>query len=431
MFPHYFGLDFSAALPWLLMGFIAGLIFALLWRLIAGNSVKAKAEARVRAAEALMASSDAEHQERISRLESDSRNYEMALAESERRASRVPELSREAQRLAQLELQSRNDLLAQDAHNERLRKDLERTQARLYSDVSTLNSTAEIKDSEIARLVGQVQWHEARYKSLTDERQGFSSELGAAKAAQEMKDAEITRLIAQLQANTARTAGMEQDQRELARLKSELGNLQMSHANIQSEVASRAQSLSTMQASYADATKDLDYMRNLAYWQTSEIDRLRKAVTQHEGTAADTAQTLAKLRKQHDAMKTRLGRRGSSGLGQQRLAHFRRLGANGNHADGAGDQRPAPSRRRQQDARRKSLYRAKAYKLGKLLAAANRGQDAEPLAFAINRFASRRIGFAEIASLKARIAELSEDADSYRRLREAVHAANRIAGEGN
>ena len=39
MFPHYFGLDFSAALPWMLMGFIAGLIVALLWRLIAGNSV--------------------------------------------------------------------------------------------------------------------------------------------------------------------------------------------------------------------------------------------------------------------------------------------------------------------------------------------------------------------------------------------------------
>ncbi len=42
--------------------------------------------------------------------------------------------------------------------------------------------------------------------------------------------------------------------------------------------------------------------------------------------------------------------------------------------------------------------------------------------------AASRVAFSELQSLKAKVATLSEDAANYRRLRDALDTANRIAG---
>ena len=44
-FPHYFGLDFSAALPWMLMGFVAGFLLNHIWSWLHGRRVAARAAA--------------------------------------------------------------------------------------------------------------------------------------------------------------------------------------------------------------------------------------------------------------------------------------------------------------------------------------------------------------------------------------------------
>ena len=53
-FPHYFGLDFSSALPWILTGFIFGVLLSGLWRWLKGRSANARAAVRVNEIQTLL-----------------------------------------------------------------------------------------------------------------------------------------------------------------------------------------------------------------------------------------------------------------------------------------------------------------------------------------------------------------------------------------
>ena len=81
-FPHYFGLDFSAALPWMLMGFVAGFLLNHIWSWLHGRRVAARAAAKVEEAHALIAAAKADHHADVQRLLGDARNFEIALADA-------------------------------------------------------------------------------------------------------------------------------------------------------------------------------------------------------------------------------------------------------------------------------------------------------------------------------------------------------------
>lgn len=457
--PHFFGLDFSAAGPWVLVGFLAGMFLSWLWRALRGSRLDAKAQTKIHEIEALLDASRSEHQNDLARLLSDARNFEQALADAEQRASAnaagVSRLTADLDRLTKAELTSRNELLAIDGQMAKLKSSLQwaETQARnavqerdalqkqlnsflsdrqaLSADLATAKTAGELKDAEIARLINQVQWHENRAAALEQEKLGLTSNLNVLGS----KDEEIARLtgaLAAAQADAARRSGEASAAKaDLERARGELGSLQMSFANLQSNASGGADALSLVQNKYDQAWKDLTYMRNLAYWQASEIDRLRKAITGFETDVASKSGALAALTQQYDALK-------SKSASQSRV----RGGGRGRALGGATKDAPVSGKFAFLHRHGKATSKAvrKAYKLKTLPAPGVSASGGAAIGKRLNGYghplmvlgkATRPVRPAQedLASLKAQLAALSEDASRYRRLRDAVHQANRIADE--
>lgn len=457
--PHFFGLDFSAAGPWVLVGLLAGLFLSWIWRALRGSRLDAQAQAKIHQIEALLDASRSEHQNDVARLLGDARNFEQALADAERRAAAnaatVTRLTADLDRQTKAELTSRNELLAVDGQMAKLKTSLQwaETQARnaiqerdalqqrlntilserqtLSADIATARTAAELKDAEIARLINQVQWHESRASALEQEKLGLTSHLGTLST----KDQEIARLTSALsaaQADAARLAGeVSAAQADLARARGELGSVQMSLANLQSAASGGADALSLVQNKYDQAWKDLTYMRNLAYWQASEIDRLRKAITGFETDAAAKAATLASLTKEYGALKSKVASRTRISAG----GRGRTIGRNGAKDTPAAGKFAFLHRHGKADPK---IVR-KAYKLksplggGAVASAANgkrlNGYGHPLMVLGKSGTAGQQAPAEDVAKLKAQLAALSEDASRYRRLKDAVHQANRIADE--
>lgn len=431
-FPHYFGLDFTGAGPWLLAGFLAGLFLSWIWGALRGSRIRAQTEAKIQQVEALLDASRSEHQADVSRLLGDARNFEQALADAERRAAAhsqtAARLSSENDTLSKAELASRNELLAADAELAKQRSGLQWAQSQAQgaaqdrqaleqqiiryrseqqaftSELATAKTALELKDAEIVRLINHSQWHESRASALEKEKLGLTTNLSALSG----KDAELTRVAGELEAARA-----------------ELGRSQQAFAAHQS---GGAEAVAAAQAKYDTAWKELTYVRDLASWATREIDRLRKAIAQFESDVAAKASAMASLAQQHAVLKTKLSKSfpGSRRKGRSLLGSG---GVNG-MAPSAGDTKIAYLVPRQSSSAGRK--RAKAYKLGKAIAAAGPAGQARARGrhgtSAARSMAASRVAFSELQSLKAKVATLSEDAANYRRLRDALDTANRIAG---
>ncbi len=420
--PHFFGLDFSVASSWLVAGFLAGVVLTWLWQALRRRRARVIAAAQIAEMQGLLETARAEHQSEVERMSSDARSYEIALADAERRAAQshgeATSLRAETGRLAQLELSARNELLVTDKQVAKLRTELQ------WAQSQTGNATQE-------------------HASLVQRVRGAAEELVAARTAAEFKDAEIARLINQLQWVQSRAATLEQEkvnsgldaarlgkskEAEIARLQDELGIARTRIDRLQDELAGHAQALTSSQSSYDATCKDLTYMRNLASSQTSEVGRLRNLITRFEGDVAAKTQELGALQQQYAGLKARLGpRRKGLGGAKSRLAYFRRQGTNGTsadvhaHAKGYGKLTFAHPVR---DASIKTR-RGKAYKLGKAYSAAGRGAKKAGVTVS----SRTRMGPGEVADLKATLAKLTQEAEKYRRLRDAVQVANRIADD--
>lgn len=423
--PHFFGLDFSVASSWLVAGFFAGVVLTWLWRALRGRRAKAIADAQIAEMQGLLETARAEHHSEIERMSSDARSYEIALADAERRAAQslgeATSLRAETGRLAQMELSARNELLVTDKQVAKLRTELQ------WAQSQTGNATQE-------------------HASLVQRVRAAAEDLAAARTATELKDAEIARLINQLQWVQSAAATLEQEKvssgldaarlgkskdSEIARLQDELGSARTQIDSLQDEVAGHAQTLTSSRSNYDATWKDLTYMRNLAHWQASEVDRLRNLITKFEGDVTAKTHELGALQQQYAGLKARLSpRRKGFGGAKSHLAYFRRQGTNGTsvdvhaHAKGNGKLAFAHPVR---DASIKTR-RGKAYKLGKAYSAAGRGAKKAGLT-QINMPSRTRMGAGEVADLKAKLAKLTQDAEKYRRLRDAVQVANRIADD--
>ena len=420
--PHFFSLDLSVASSWLVAGFLAGVVLTWLWQALRRRRARAMAAAQIAEMHGLVETARAEHQSEVERMSSDARSYEIALADAERRAAQsrgeATSLRAETGRLAQLELSARNELLVTDKQLAKLRTELQ------WAQSQTGNATQE-------------------HASLVQRVRAASEDLAAARTATELKDAEIARLINQLQWVQSKAATLEQEkvssgldaarlgkskEAEIARLQDELGSARTRIDSLQDELAGHAQALTSSQSSYDATCKDLTYMRNLASSQTIEVGRLRNLITRFEGDVAAKTQELGALQQQYAGLKARLGppRKGLGGA-KSRLAYFRRQGTNGTsadvhaHAKGNGKLAFAHPVR---DASIKTR-RGKAYKLGKAYSAAGRGAKKAGVPVP----SRTRMGAGEVADLKAKLAKLTQEAEKYRRLRDAVQVANRIADD--
>lgn len=456
--PHFFGLDFSAAGPWVLVGFLAGSFLSWLWRALRGSRLEAKTQAKVQEIEALLDASRSEHQSEVARLLSDARNFEQALADAERRAAanaaNVSRLAADLDRQTKAELTSRNELLAIDGQMAKLKSSLQwaENQARnalqeqqnlqqqlnsllterqtLTADLATVKTAAELKDAEIARLINQVQWHENRAASLEQEKVGLTSHLSVLGS----KDDEIGRLTAALlaaQGDVARLTGdVTAAQADLARTLGELGSMQTAFASLQSSATGGTDALGQAQSKYEQAWKDLTYMRNLAYWQASEIDRLRKAITVFETDVASKSATLITLTQEYDALKSKL-----AGLSRVSAGGRGRLAGRGSAKDAPRSGKFAFLHRHGKAAPKsvRKAYKLKArLGMGGAAAGPTGGKRfngyGHPL-MVLGKSAQAHQPNEDIARLKAQLAALSEDASRYRRLKDAVHQASRIADE--
>ncbi|MGE0054157.1 MAG: hypothetical protein AB7S74_08110 [Hyphomicrobium sp.] len=418
--PHFFGLDLSAAGPWIISGFVGGVLLSWLWRALRGTRAEAKAEAQIAEMQSLFDASKSEHQAEMGRLLSDTHYYEKALADAEQRASQSGQeattLRAEAERLAQVELSSRNELLAVDKELAKLRSDLQWAQAQsgslsneraslsqqaqsIATELATLRTAAELKDSEIARLINELQWQQSKASTLEQEKYGLQTGLNQLRS-DKTKDSEI------------------------ARLQDELGNVRGHVSRLQDEATSS-------QSNYHQAWKDLTYMRNLAYWQASEVERLRALVTRFEDDAASQSSAFNALKQQYAALSARLGRQQGAGARKKHnLAYFRLQGANGTSADAhahAKGNGKLSFVHKSRDANAKTRRR-KTYKSGKMDVTGPRGTGGLRPGQGTTLIAlPSKTAPGEVADLKAKLAALRDDAEKYRRLRDAVHVANRIA----
>lgn len=473
--PHFFGLDFSSALPWVLTGLLLGLAWSFFWRLLTGGRVGAGAEARLNEVASLLDAQRGEHQTNVTRLIDDARNFQVALADAERRASaasgRVPELQREVERLRKADLATRDELLAATRELERFRggtqwsetqvraaaEDRQRLEKELgalkgqhqsfSADLATARVAAELKDSEIARLINQLQWHEVREAAQQQDKQppsagftGFKSGGGvnaADTAPQDIlaaqskyqslrQDHDYTRNIAYWGAS------------EIERLRALVSKLESDVAAASSALEARARDMAAAQASYGSLRQDHDYTRNIASWGASEIARLRALVTTFEGDAAVKRSALALLEQQAAARgKARFG--GARGIVANGASSGVRLNSQGAGKGGLASQRIAGMS--------PVLSRAKASKLGKAIKLGKGRKSGTVLAFAsgsgTSAFGGGRPGLlavrsksqpqiaagdGEIAALRAKVSALAAEAETFRRYRDALAAANRIAG---
>lgn len=462
-FPHYFGLDFSAALPWMLMGFVVGFLLNHIWSWIHGRRVRARAEAKVNAVQALLSAAKADHQADVQRLLSDAQNYEIALADAERRASltggRFEALTAEVEQLRQAQQVKSQDLA--HASNE---------MARLRSQMLVAEREARIAAEERAAVAQEFANFKNRY-------QNYAADMAGARTAAEMKDGEIARLINQLQAYEAQSAAFEAEKQklasglvssqgntghkdaEIARLQDELGAARAEIARAEDEAEARARDAATAAGNLDTAKKDLDYVRNLAYWEASEVARLRDLVTKFESDVAQKTSALGLLQQQVAAGPVRSAWRKPSSPGKSRLAYFRAQGMNGTSADAHGHAKGAGKLAfaHRHTGAGSVLARAKAAKRGKALKLAKSGKGSNVVTFASNGAGalygargrvlahrtsaepavtatvpprSEEVYKIELAALRARVAALTAEAETYRRFQEALAVANRIAGTG-
>lgn len=442
--PHFFGFDFTGAGPWLLAGGIIGLMLG--WGLRALRAKRARLEAQARYDDLLLLNETArqDHQGEVAGLLSDVRNLEQALADAERRATEgaeaVTRLTGVNDRLSRAELASRNDLLAADSQLAKVKSSLQwaETQAqtaaqdkqaleqRLHAfgderqnfnaQIATARTAAELKDSEIARLINQVQWHENRTVELEREKQSMHSGL----LAQGGKETEISDMRA-----------------ELARVKAERDNANASIANLQSKTARDADAASSVQLRLDQASNELSHFRYLAETQASELQELRAAAG---AAAAATVSATGGFPAANGGPAPAAASSPGAAAPRAYVARFRRPMANGASAElqanGAG--KSGLHSYRPDAGLAKKIAPVKAYKFGKPNPLVQSGQPQRtPLGlFAKTSAATGKVlitkrveGGVDVQSLQAKVAQLTEDAEKYRRLSEAVLKVNQIASE--
>lgn len=175
MFPHYFGSDFSAALPWVVMGFVAGVLFVSLTRWLSGGGKQV--QATIQGLHDQLSSSRLT----ASRLESDIGFLNTALADAERRAASSSDMARQNALLAKSEADSR-------AKAERLTGEL----TRVRQELGTYSSNGSNFEAEVQRLKAENASLKSSWDNNAQQFNKMRNEL--AEAEMKLRDFDLIRL---------------------------------------------------------------------------------------------------------------------------------------------------------------------------------------------------------------------------------------------
>ena len=393
MFPHFFGFDLSAALPWTVGGFLLGVLLTALWR---GLGIGRAGSTQLQTALFDLNALRNAHNERealTSKLQSDFGFLEMALADAERRAAAAAVLALANADLIKGESESRAGWMA--------------------------------AATELATLKTAFQGQTSRTTTLEQRLQFISAENTAASAASETRARELEKLRTDLAAAAMALQDVPKLKSEFSAAASEIGTLR-------AELEKHAQSSDVSKYDYGTAMKDLVATRNLTVKQADDIKALRSVCEQLEADIAAKAASPGRamgFAGRTQSLKTRRRNafrkaNGSGGTGK-RSALKTKPGGNGVSSGrqvpaGAGDTFFLS---------KTGKWRGAAWQrgAGRVWAATGRGALANGLNGADGSSHSVHGDGTDVADLKARVASLSEELENYRRLRDAVVAANRIA----
>lgn len=405
MFPHFFGFDFSAALPWIVGGFLLGVMLTALWRgLGIGRASSTQLQTALYDLNALRGARD-EREAYTNRLQSDFGFLETALADAERRAASVSTLTRTNAELSKAEILARASLAAAAA------------------ELASANTALHAQASRTTTLEQRLQF--------------ILAENTAASAASETRARELEKLRADLAASGAQTRELEKLRADLAvaasalqdvpKLKNEYSAVATELQALRAELDKRGKQSAVWQYDFDTAMKDLIATRNLTTKQADDIKTLRTAKEELEAKlgarASSTGQALGFAgRTQGLKARARHAFRKGNGVGGASKRQSAKSKAGGNCAS-SGRSVPAGTLG--------TFFLSKAKKWrgsatqnasGRVWAATGRG------AYVNGASLSDGMGDGfDVAQLKARVASLSDELENYRRLRDAVVAANRIA----
>ena len=391
MFPHFFGFDFSAALPWTVGGFLLGVLLTALWRgLGLGRAHSSEMKTALYDLNALRNVRD-EREAFTTRLQSDFGFLETALADAEHRAASVQALARTNAELSKAESESRARWTA--------------------------------AATEIASLTAALQSQTTRTTTLEQRMQFISAENAAAGAASETRAREIEKLRADL----AVAANALQD---VPKLKNEYSAAVSERETLRAELDKRGAVSAVSKRDFDTAVQDLNATRNLTVKQANEIKALSAKCENLEASLGARSSSQG-------------GVLGFAGRTQALKTRHRKAVFKGNGQCGAGKRAAAKSKSAgngamsghiMPNAGTGALFLAKASKwrgaalqkgAGRVWAVTSRAALANGLDGLGN--ASARGDGTDVAQLKARVASLSDELENYRRLRDAVVAANKIA----
>lgn len=407
MFPHFFGFDFSAALPWTVGGFLLGVLLTALWRgLGIGRASSTQLQTALFDLNALRTARD-ERDAYTNRLQSDFGFLETALADAERRAGSVSALTRANAELSKAETLARASLTAAAA--------------------------------ELASVKTALQAQTSRTTTLEQRLQFLTAENTAASAASETRAREMEKLRADIAAAEARARELDKLRADLAaaagalqdvpKLKSEYSAAVSELELLRAEAEKRGQMSNVSKRDFDTAMQDLNATRNLSIKQANDIKALNAVCAKLEAELA--AKAAAPVRALGFAggtkgSKTRRGsafRKANGSAGSAKRIAAKKLGGNGASLGRSAANAASGTFFLNKSAKWRGAASPKG--MGRVWTAAGRGALANGSNGAAHGPAHG--DSAEAAQLKAQVASLSDELENYHRLRDAVVAANRIA----
>lgn len=254
MFPHYFDTDISAALPWTLMGFLAGALLVGFSRWLSGGGKQG--QSIIEGLHDQLTASRIEY----SRLAGDNGHLQTALADAERRASTGAQNAEALARLTKSEASAREELAKATSELARVRQDLasynsrgsalEGEVQRLRAESASLKSSWEANAAQFSRLKAELSEAQMKLRDFDLIRLKLNAAEGQLTAS--------SNAPAELEAIKAEYAKLYAAYEELARRPAvdpaPLAALQHDNARLNSEIAALNASIGEHKKAYAQVT---------------------------------------------------------------------------------------------------------------------------------------------------------------------------------
>ena len=250
MFPHYFDTDISAALPWTILGFILGALLVALMRWMSGGGSKVRAT--IQSLHDELSNSRLE----ASKLAADNGFLNTALADAEKRAGTNTRFTEQNARLAKSESEALNRAATLAGELERARGDLQ-----------TYNTRGTTLESEVQRLRAENASLKSSWDKNAHQFNVMRSDLAAAEA--KIRDFDLIRMkleVAEreLHEGGALRAELQKSQSERQSLLSALEQNSKTSVGDANGLVASEQEIMRLKASLTEVTaqlRDVDYIK--------------------------------------------------------------------------------------------------------------------------------------------------------------------------